>query len=265
MPDFHARFTEVDLVSATEGAGVVEVRPVDPRHGVGAQVDELALPPGTRVLEVGCGTGTLTRLLAGDPRVKEVVGVDSSADHVARARQLAAGLPGVRFDVAHGTGLPFGAGSFDSVVLHRVLSHASRPEQVLAEGWRVLRHEGSLSIFDGNYATFTLATDEADPLQSCVSAFVPSCIRDPWIVQRLSGMVAAAGFVGGRLRSFGEVQLDDPEYMMSIVERGAAALVAANRIGPQLGEALRTEARRRAAAGTLLGHIAYACLIARKP
>ena len=221
---------------------------------VAAQVDELLLPQGSRVLVLGCGTGTLTRLLAADARVREVVGVDASPSLVARARELVAGLP-----------LSFAPWSFDSVVLHRVLSHAARPEKVLAEAWRVLRRGGTLSILDGNYASLTLATGEGDPLQTCVSAFLPSCIHDSWIVPRLPAMAAAAGFGAGRLRSFGYVQVDDPEYMASIVERGAAALVAAGRIGSELAQALKVEARRRASTGSLFGHVAYACLIARKP
>jgi arsenite methyltransferase len=184
---------------------------------------------------------------------------------VARARHLATDIPKLRFEVADGTALTFGASSFDTVVLHRVLSHVPRPEQVLAEASRVLRRGGGLAIFDGDFATLTVGKGEHDPLESCVAAFVPAHVHDPWIVGRLTTLAAASGFVAGRLHSFGHVQMDDTEYVVSIVDRGAAALVAAGRIGAYLGEALKGEARRRAQAGALFGHIAYACLMARKP
>jgi ubiquinone/menaquinone biosynthesis C-methylase UbiE len=257
MADFYARYREVEAAAVATVAEAMELR-----RGRAA---DRSPPRGTRVLEVGCGTGAIARLLARDPRVREVVGVDPSPLLVSKARHLAAGETRVRFDVADGTALSFGASSFDTVILHRVLSHVPRPEQVLDEAARVLRPGGGLSVFDGNFATLTLDGGENDPLENCISAFLPAHVHDPWIVQRLSMLAADAGFVSGRLRSFGQVQMDDTEYVVTIVERGAAALVAAGQIGAYLGEALKAEARRRAQAGTLFGRIAYACLMARKP
>jgi len=266
VADLYARFTEVEAAAVANVTEAREVRPADsPYRAMLDHAADVALPRGTRVLEVGCGSGTIARLIARDPRVREVVGVDSSPLLVSKARHLAAGDARLRFDVADGTALSFGASSFDTVILHRVLSHVPRPEQVLVEAARVLRPGGGLAIFDGNFATLTLGDGEHDPLESCVSAFVPAHVHDPWIVQRLSTLASATGFVSGRLRSFGQVQMDDTEYVVTIVERGATALVAAGRIGSYLGEALKAEARRRAQAGALFGHIAYACLMARKP
>jgi hypothetical protein len=51
--------------------------------------------------------------------------------------------------------------------------------------------------------------------------------------------------------------------MLSVVDRGAAALAGAGRISAALVEALKAEARGRVEAGTFFGHIAYASLTAR--
>jgi ubiquinone/menaquinone biosynthesis C-methylase UbiE len=264
VADFYARFTEVEAATLAKVAEAMEVRPVDPRHRAMLERAAGLTPQGTRVLEVGCGTGAIARLLAQDARVREVIAVDSSPLLVSKARQLAAGMPKVRFEVADGTALSFGPSSFDTVVLHRVLSHVPRPAQVLAEAARVLRRGGALSIFDGDFATLTLGKGVHDPLESCLSGFLQAHVHDPWIVGRLTTLAATSGFVGGRLRSFGHVQMDDTEYVVSIVDRGAAALVAEGRIGAYLGEALKAEARRRAQAGVLFGHLAYAGLMARR-
>jgi hypothetical protein len=77
--------------------------------------------------------------------------------------------------------------------------------------------------------------------------------------------VHEAGFVGGRLRSFGFVQTDEPDYLLTIADRGADALAAEGTIGADLAAALKAEARRRVAAHEFFGHVAYASLTASRP
>jgi hypothetical protein len=77
-------------------------------------------------------------------------------------------------------------------------------------------------------------------------------------------MIATAGFTGTRLRSHGYARTTDPAYLLSIVDRGTDALVTGGRIGAELSEALKGEARRRVRAGSFFGYIAYASLTARK-
>jgi SAM-dependent methyltransferase len=197
--------------------------------------------------------------------VRDVVGVDPSPRLIAKARDLGGGIPNLTFGHEDGRRLSFASATFDAVVLHRVLSHVPEPEQVLAETFRVLRPGGMLAVFDGDYATITLAIGDVDPLEVCVDAIRPAYITDSRVVRKLPALVGAAGFVGGRLRSHGYVQIDEPDYMLSIVDRGADALVAAGTIGPELGEALKAEARRRVDAKMFFGHGAYASLTAEKP
>lgn len=100
------------------------------RPGWGEELQELqhlvgSLPP-VRVLDVGCGTGFVTRLLRGPL----VAGVDPSPAMLARAR---ARLPGVFFARADGLALPFGAGAFDRVFTSHVYGHLLPAER---EGFR---------------------------------------------------------------------------------------------------------------------------------
>jgi SAM-dependent methyltransferase len=267
MPDVYAIITEADPAEIEQVATAMEASAADPQHQAMTvqYLSQAGIPPYARVLEIGSGTGAISRMLADWPKVRAVVGVDPSPDLLARARQLAAGLPNVSFQQGDGRDLPFETASFDVVVIHRVLSHVPEPEAVLAEAGRVLRPGGSLAVFDGDYSTITLSTGAADPLAACVEAFTPACITDPWVVRRLPALVRDAGFTGGRLHSHGFVQTSEPGDMLSIADRGADALAAAGRIGPGLAAALKAEARRRVEAGSFFGHVAYASLIARKP
>jgi SAM-dependent methyltransferase len=97
-----------------------------------------------RALDVGCGAGALALALA--PHVREVVGVDTSQELLAAARERAPG--NCSFVEADVTSLPFGYGEFDLVGCLRVLHHVGRPELVMAEITRVTRPGGRVLVVD---------------------------------------------------------------------------------------------------------------------
>ena len=124
-----------------------------------ASVDAAFLLPhlhsGMRVLDVGCGPGTITLGLAEAVAPGEVVGVDLQEHLIERARALAVerGVANVRFDLADTYQLPFAAGSFDAALEHRVLMHLADPVRGLREVRRVLRRGGVLGLRDADIAT----------------------------------------------------------------------------------------------------------------
>jgi SAM-dependent methyltransferase len=214
MADVYATITDADPALVAQIAQVLELRAADPQQAAMRRtyLGDIQFPVDARVLEIGCGTGAVTRELAGWPGVAEVVGVDPSPTFLASAR--------------------------------------------------VLRPGGWLAVFDGDYATTSVALSPADPLQACVDAWVSSSVHDPWLVRRLPGLLAAAGFGLVRMRSYGYVETREARYIPTIVDRGAAALITTGRIGGEAAAALKAEARRRSASGQFFGHIAYASLVA---
>lgn len=267
MPDVYNKVTELDAAVAGRLGDAMELRAKDPAQQamLAAYLADLDLPDKAAVVEIGCGTGAISRVLAARPGIGEVTGVDPSPVFLDRARELSAGAANLSFRQGDGRDLPLPGASFDLAVLHTVLSHVPDPPGVLGQAFRVLRPGGTLAVFDGDYNTMSVATSDTDPLQACADAFIQNFVHDPWIIRQLPAMAAAAGFAGTRLRSHGYAQITEPAYMLSVIDRGADALTAAGRIGPELGQALKSEARRRTAAHSFFGHIAYASLTARKP
>jgi ubiquinone/menaquinone biosynthesis C-methylase UbiE len=266
MPDVYANIAEADPAMQERLAGVLELRAADrqQRKMLESYTAELAVNAGARVLEVGCGTGAVSRFLATLENVGEVVGVDPGGLFIDRARELTEDSR-ISFVVGDGTALEFEEGAFDAVVCHTTLCHVPDCGGVLAEAHRVLRSGGELAVFDGDYATTTVSIRSNDPLQACVDHAIATLVHDPWLVRRLVALIRSAGFEDCRLRSFAYTQTDDADYMLTLVDRGADALLAEGRLTGAEADELKVEARARVAGGTFFGHIAYASAIARRP
>ena len=110
---------------------------------------------------------------------------------------------------------------------------------MLEEAFRVVRPGGQLAVFEGDYATVTVALGAHDPLQACVDAMVDSSVTDRWIVRRLTALVAACGFEDSSFRSFGYGEPGRGDYMLTIVDRGADILCSRGEIGERTAAGLK--------------------------
>jgi arsenite methyltransferase len=267
MPDVWASVVELDAAMQDRLAEVLETRGADPQQRAMRRtfLEEIGFPERARVLEVGCGTGVLARQIGRWPQVDSVVGVDVAQSLLEKAGALAKDLTNVSFREADARALPFDDETFEVVVFDSTLSHVPGPSDALAEAFRVLQPSGRLGVFDGDYATTTVALGDHDPLQTCVDAMVASSVTDRWVVRHLPALARACGFRLASFRSHGFVEGTGGEYMLSIVDRGADVLRAQQQISDGAADALKAEARRRVEDGTFFGHIAYASLVACKP
>ena len=98
------------------------------------------LRPGMRVLDVGCGPGSITLGLAEKIAPGEIVGIDFQESQIAQAKALAAsrGVENARFEIGDVYHLPFPDASFDAAFAHIVLMHIREPLRALKEKRRVL-------------------------------------------------------------------------------------------------------------------------------
>ncbi len=110
-------------------------------HPVPALLDAAGVRPGSTVLDVGTGTGTVAA--AACARGARVVAVDAEPSMLAEARRAA---PEAEVRAATLPELPFPDGAFDCVVGNFVLNHVGRPADALAELRRVLRPGGRLAL-----------------------------------------------------------------------------------------------------------------------
>ena len=123
------------------------------------------LRPGMRLLDVGCGPGSITRGLAEIVAPGQVIGLDMSSETLDAARRDAAarGLENLRYEIGSVYELAFPDASFDAAYAHQVFQHLREREVALREMLRVLRPGGLIAVRDVDWGTV---------------AYWP---RDPWI------------------------------------------------------------------------------------
>jgi SAM-dependent methyltransferase len=113
-------------------------------HGpVGRQAIQLMrVPADARVLDVGCGSGWATRLLAGYATNGQVTGIDISDEMIRVARESSSAVPNVDYEVAGADELPFTDNEFTHAFSMESLYYYSDIPKALAEIHRVLRPRG---------------------------------------------------------------------------------------------------------------------------
>lgn len=122
--------------------------------GAEAFIQRLDIPPGSRVLDIACGTGNTAIPLARAGCI--VTGVDIAPNLLeqARARAASEGLS-IAFDEGDAEALPYADASFDAVTTMFGAMFAPRPELVASEAARVLKPGGLLAMANWNPASFT--------------------------------------------------------------------------------------------------------------
>lgn len=154
------------------------------------------LAAGMRLLDVGCGPGSITRGLAARLAPGEVIGIDLSEETLASARADAAErkLDNLRYQVASVYELPFEDGSFDAIFAHQVLQHLREPSAAIAEMLRVLRPGGLLAVRDVDWGT--VAYHPSDPwLERFMAVRVKTWTQnggDPCMGRKLRALLNAA-------------------------------------------------------------------------
>ena len=116
---------------------------------------DTSYPAGSSVLEVGCGVGAQTLILAQRSPRARFLSIDISTESIATAKQKidAAGLTNVQFEQADLFDLPYKPESFDHIFVCFVLEHLSRPRDALNNLKRLLKPRGSITVIEGDHSS----------------------------------------------------------------------------------------------------------------
>ena len=187
-------------------------------------------PPGSKVLEAGCGVGAQTVLLAQKNPQARITSIDISPDSLASAKQLAGnhGIKNVEFRVADIFDPPFEDESFDHIFLCFVMEHLKEPQKALQSLKRVLRPGGSITAIEGDHgsAFFSPESTEASKAIECLVNLQRRSGGDAKVGRRLYPLLCGAGFEDVQV-SPRMVYVDDsrPEWVEGFTKLTFTAMV----------------------------------------
>lgn len=130
------------------------------------------LRPDWRILDLGCGPGTITLGLAARVPHGSVLGLDMNAGQIERARSLARerGVPNVSFEVGTVETVTLPAGGFDLVFAHAVLEHLGAPVDLLRRLRGCLRPGGLVALRSPEWGGFVLEPSSRE-VESAMTAY----------------------------------------------------------------------------------------------
>jgi ubiquinone/menaquinone biosynthesis C-methylase UbiE len=214
----------------------------------------LGVSPGENVLEIGCGSGAVTRALA--ERIApggKAIGLDACAPLLPIARRLAdeAGL-GNLIEFRHGDcrDLPFSDASFDVTLAVTTLSHVPNAERALQEMVRVTRSGGRLGIFDMDGDSFLISHPDRACTRKIVAAFADYGQVNSWLMRSIKGMLEDLGIENVQVRGF--MPLDKEGYYARAAERCAEVALEAGAITNQKCAEWQRTLRDEMAAGRFI-------------
>ena len=155
---------------------------------------------GERVLEMGCGVGAQTRILAGNSPLAKIISADVSEDSVRQAARLLNELrcDNVEFIVADIFHLPFDEQEFDHIFICFLLEHLADTAEALSSLKRVLKKDGSITVIEGDHGScfFHPNSPDARSAINCLIQSQASAGGDGLIGRRLYPLLKEAGFWG---------------------------------------------------------------------
>jgi arsenite methyltransferase len=229
--------------------------------------EALGASAGERVLDVGCGPGFYCLELLEDVGPSgSVVGVDGSAAMLALAARRCAGHENVELREGDVAALPVEDASFDAALSVQVQEYIGDVAAALAELYRVLRPEGRALVYDIDWATLSIHSEDEARTERVLHAW-DEHLAHPSLPRTLAPRLRAAGFEDVRAsgHSFVTLALDPETYGGAMVPFIGEFVPGRRGVGEEEARAWVAEQRELGDRGEFYFAITQFCFTARKP
>lgn len=240
-------------------AHILEIRGAQPRQTKMRQAcfSAAGLNKGMSILELGCGTGVVTRELARIAgRNGRVVGIDVSAAllNYARGRSVAGGVT-VEYMIGDAYKLAFDDNSFDASCCVTLFAHLHNLERVVREMIRVARR--TVMLLDQDYQTLLFENSNTKLTRKILQHGADYNVLDGWCGRKLPGLLVSHGMQNVQCWPFVYSERDSQSYLITIAERFAALATGQGVVTQQEGKEWLQELYDRAVEGTFFASLNY--------
>ena len=227
----------------------------------------LAARPGERILDVGCGPGFYcAELLEEVGPSGYVVGLDGSAPMLALAQRRCAGHRNVDLLETDASVLPLEDASFDGAISVQVQEYVPDVGAALGELHRVLRPGGRAVVFDIDWATLSVNSEDGELTERVLRAW-DEHLAHASLPRTLAARLRAAGFEDVRMEAyaFAAPELDPETYGGALLPFIANFVTGRQELTADDAERWLAEQRALGERGEFFFSITQFCFIARKP
>jgi SAM-dependent methyltransferase len=229
--------------------------------------EALGAAPGERIVDVGCGPGFFCAELAEEVGESGfVLGLDTSAAMLALAKGRCARRPNVELREAEAMSLPVADSSFDAALCVQVLEYVPDATAALAEMRRVLRPGGRIVVWDVDWATISIHSEDAG-LTARVLAGWDEHLTHRSLPRSLASRMRAAGFenVGMQGHVFATAAFDVETYGAATVAVIGAFVAGRESVGERDAARWVAEQRELGGRGEFYFSVTQFCFTATTP
>jgi ubiquinone/menaquinone biosynthesis C-methylase UbiE len=268
--DVWGRTADIDDSALAVMAARLENRAKHPffRGVVADYIGDLDIERIEHALEIGCGTGIVSRRLAATPGFRGTVTATDMSPYLIDAARRHAAEEGVgsriAFAAGRATALDAKDGAYDLVIAHTLFSHAADPVAILKECARVLRPDGRLLIFDRDFASSALSLDDDVAAKIDIADVARAFAAQPFIMRQLPRLFAKTGFAIASHRSYVIADVGQAEFFAENLSTWRRLLPVSGVVGKAAADLLMDRLDAASAAGTLFWANNFYTFIARK-
>ncbi len=232
-------------------------------------LDAMDIDAARSVLDVGCGTGVVSRAIAQRSGFRGLVtGIDVSAHLVAAGNRFVRdeGLAErVELHAGDSHSLALRDGQFDAAVAHTLVSHVDDPVAMIRELARVVKPGGMIGIFDGDFASITFGHDDPERGRQIDEAVMGAIVTNPRVMRQMPQLLRDTGLE--LVRSFAYVMADigNADYWGDSIASMVKLVPKAGALSEAEAQEWGTMMRRRAEQGVFFGACNFYSYVARRP